>query len=111
MFLMVVLGKRKRTGDARGITDRKSAVMVFFPTSPHPQPADMNWSVVMYGFVTATLLVFYCTRAKHFYDGPVTTVVQQTTTGASENVETGVVVGPLARAKSRLRTPNNTRVL
>ncbi|KAM0714581.1 hypothetical protein Q7P37_009877 [Cladosporium fusiforme] len=52
-------------------------VMVFFPTSPHPQPADMNWSVVMYGFVTVVLLVFYFRHAKDFYDGPVKTVMQQ----------------------------------
>lgn len=111
MFLMLVLGKLMHTGNARSITDGILAVMMFFPTSPHPQPADMNWSVVMYGFVTVILLVFYFTRAKYFYDGPVKTVLQQWTTEASDNVETAVSVGHLDRAKSRLRIFNSTRVL
>lgn len=51
--------------------------MMFFPTTPNPRPADMNWSVVMYGFVTVVMLVFYFRRAKYIFDGPVTTVSSQ----------------------------------
>lgn len=64
--------------------------MMFFPTSPNPRPADMNWSVVMYGFVTIILLVFYFWRARHFYDGPVKTVRHQLNAEASERVEVTV---------------------
>ena len=67
-------------------------VMMFFPTTPHPQPADMNWSVVMYGAVTGVLLAFYFTRAKHFYQGPVTQVMSEETSG-SETHARGSVVG------------------
>jgi hypothetical protein len=51
--------------------------MMFVPTSPNPRPADMNWSVVMYAFVTIVFLVFYFTSAKHSYTGPVVDIRQQ----------------------------------
>ncbi|KAL1581939.1 hypothetical protein WHR41_09376 [Cladosporium halotolerans] len=60
-------------------------VMMFFPTTPKPEPADMNWSVVMYGFVTVTMLVFYFRRAKYIFDGPVTTVSSQWNTATSDD--------------------------
>lgn len=76
MFLAVVLGEFEYARHARRVTDRRFAVMMFFPTSPNPQLADMNWSVLMYGFVTVVLLVYYFARAKDFYTGPVTRVAQ-----------------------------------
>lgn len=53
--------------------------MMFFPTAPNPRPADMNWSVVMYGLVTMTLLGYYFTRGRCSYDGPVKIVLPRQT--------------------------------
>jgi hypothetical protein len=77
IFLAVVLGESKYSPHARSFTDRTSIVMMFFPTSPNPQLADMNWSVVMYGFVTVVLLVYYHKRGKYSYTMPVVVVAQQ----------------------------------
>jgi hypothetical protein len=65
--------------------------MMFFPTSPNPRPADMNWSVVMYGFVTIVSLVFYFTVAKHSYIGPVMDVRQQHTAEANPATPIGTL--------------------
>lgn len=73
---------------------------MFFPTSPNPRPAEMNWSVVMYGFVTIVLLVFYFTRARDSYEGPVKAVRRQLNEEASGNVEAAVPVGSSRCAKS-----------
>jgi len=70
--------------------DTRSAVMMFFPTSPNPRPADMNWSVVMYGFVTVVLLVYYFTGARSSYSGPVMAIAQ---------FPEGVTTGSIALSK------------
>jgi hypothetical protein len=96
MFLAVVLGESKYSRHARRITDRVSTVMMFFPTSPNPQLADMNWSVVMYGFVTVVLLVYYFKCGKKSYIGPVIIIEQQRqeASGTPEAVaSTGVLHG------------------
>lgn len=72
--------------------------MVFFPTSPKPQPADMNWSVLMYGFVTFVLLVYYYQRARHSYHGPVVTVKLQHTAEAS-SVATNIGTSPCEKRR------------
>lgn len=108
---MVVLGKHKYTEGASRGTNRASPVMMFFPTSPNPQPADMNWSVVMYGFVTIVLLVFYFTRARYSYKGPVVTVRQQLSEEASGNVEAAAPIRSLRCAKLLLKMFGKARAL
>lgn len=45
-------------------------VFSFFPTSPLPVPAEMNWNILIYGAVVLGSLLYYF-RAKHRYVGPV----------------------------------------
>lgn len=46
-------------------------VFVFFPATPDPTPASMNWASLMFGSVLIISFVWYLVRAKHEYDGPV----------------------------------------
>lgn len=46
-------------------------IFMFFPTAPHPAPASMNWSVVIYGFVVILFTVYFVVRGRHQYAGPV----------------------------------------
>lgn len=45
-------------------------VFAFFPTSPAPGGADMNWNILIYGAVVVGSLLYYL-RARHTYVGPV----------------------------------------
>lgn len=102
IFLAVVLGKQEQVGSATRVTDRPSTGMMFFPTSPNPRPADMNWSVVMYGCVTIVLLVYYFRSAKYSYHGPVTAVSHQWTIASAERVESAARDGARRRTVSKL---------
>lgn len=46
-------------------------VMCFFPASPHPTSAEMNWSVMIYGVVVIFALVYYAIQDRKVYAGPV----------------------------------------
>ncbi|KAK7737482.1 hypothetical protein SLS53_006555 [Cytospora paraplurivora] len=46
-------------------------VVSFFPTTPHPDAASMNWNILIYGVVAIMSVVFYFLRGRHQYDGPV----------------------------------------
>lgn len=46
-------------------------VLAFFPTTPLPDPASMNWNILIYGSVAVMSVVFYFLRGRHQYDGPV----------------------------------------
>lgn len=50
----------------------------FFPSAPHPAPADMNWASLMYGAVLIIAACWYVTRARIEYDGPVEYVRKET---------------------------------
>lgn len=49
-------------------------VMMFFPATPKPSPADMNWSVVIYSVVVLFALGYYRFIARYKYKGPVAVV-------------------------------------
>lgn len=46
-------------------------VFSFFPATPNPTPATMNWNILIYGVVVVFSLVFYLLRGRHRYVGPV----------------------------------------
>lgn len=46
-------------------------VMMFFPTAPHPEPASMNWSILIFGVVVIFAWTYYYFRARYRYQGPV----------------------------------------
>ncbi|EME87717.1 uncharacterized protein MYCFIDRAFT_75560 [Pseudocercospora fijiensis CIRAD86] len=46
-------------------------LFLFFPPLPHPDPATMNWAVLVYGVVIIFALVYYLIHGRHEYDGPV----------------------------------------
>ena len=44
---------------------------LFFPQVPHPDPADMNWAILVYGVVVIFAFTYYIFKGRHEYDGPV----------------------------------------
>lgn len=46
-------------------------VMLFFPAAPHPDGLSMNWSVLIYGIVVISSLIYYYLHGRHAYVGPV----------------------------------------
>ena len=47
-------------------------VMLFFPTTPHPNAAGMNWTILIYGFTwIVCLMYYYLGRGRNQYQGPV----------------------------------------
>jgi choline transport protein len=46
-------------------------VFSFFPGSPNPTAASMNWAILMYGAVMIFALLHYFISARYVYDGPV----------------------------------------
>lgn len=48
-----------------------SFIFAFFPGNPNPTPAQMNWSILMYGAVVIFALLHYFFQARRMYDGPV----------------------------------------
>jgi choline transport protein len=43
----------------------------FFPPTPKPVAANMNWSILIYGGVIIFALVWFVAKARHIYVGPV----------------------------------------
>ena len=46
-------------------------VLSFFPGNVNPTPAQMNWTIMMYGVVMVAALGHYYFKGRHVYDGPV----------------------------------------
>lgn len=46
-------------------------VVTFFPTSPKPEAATMNWNILVYGAVILFSVVYFIFRGRHRYVGPV----------------------------------------
>ena len=46
-------------------------ILAFFPSSPHPDAASMNWNILIYGAVILLSTVYYLFWGKKHYDGPV----------------------------------------
>jgi hypothetical protein len=44
---------------------------LFFPAAPHPTPAAMNWSCLIYAVVLMISLLYYFFIGRHTYEGPV----------------------------------------
>ncbi|KAJ9414804.1 amino acid/polyamine transporter I [Fusarium oxysporum] len=46
-------------------------VLAFMPGNPNPTASQMNWSILIYGTVALSSLVYYVFRGTHRYEGPV----------------------------------------
>jgi amino acid transporter len=46
-------------------------VLAFMPGNPNPTASQMNWSILIYGTVVLSSLVYYVFRGTHRYEGPV----------------------------------------
>lgn len=46
-------------------------IFAFFPGNPLPTPAQMNWTILIYGGVLVFALLHYVVKARHVYVGPV----------------------------------------
>ncbi|CAK3885212.1 amino-acid permease [Lecanosticta acicola] len=46
-------------------------LFLFFPAVPNPDPASMNWAILVYGVVTLFASTYYMLKGRHEYDGPV----------------------------------------
>jgi choline transport protein len=46
-------------------------VFSFFPGNVNPTPAQMNWTIMIYGVVMLAALGHYYFKGRHVYDGPV----------------------------------------
>lgn len=46
-------------------------ILAFFPSSPQPDAASMNWNILIYGAVILLSTVYYLFWGKKHYDGPV----------------------------------------
>lgn len=51
-----------------------SFVLSFFPISPNPDPADMNWAILLFGAVIVFATVYYHLSGKRHYVPPMTLV-------------------------------------
>lgn len=49
-------------------------IFTFFPTANHPAPVDMNWSIVVFGFVVLFAIFQYIVHGRRIYEAPVTQV-------------------------------------
>jgi amino acid transporter len=49
-------------------------VFTFFPTAANPTPVDMNWSILVFGFVVSFAIVQYLAHGRLVYQAPVTQV-------------------------------------
>ncbi|KAF2225599.1 amino acid/polyamine transporter I [Elsinoe ampelina] len=52
-------------------------VFLFFPPIPRPAPAEMNWTVLIYGVTLVGCLVFYMLVGRHRYQAPVALVKKE----------------------------------
>ncbi|KAL8629747.1 hypothetical protein Q9189_004541 [Teloschistes chrysophthalmus] len=52
-------------------------VMSFFPITPLPAPADMNWAIAIFVFVIAAAVINYVVSARKHYIAPVALVKEQ----------------------------------
>lgn len=48
-----------------------SFIFAFFPVSPNPDVAIMNWNILMYGVVIIGSVLYYFLKGRHHYVGPV----------------------------------------
>jgi choline transport protein len=46
-------------------------VMAFFPQATHPDPATMNWNVLVFGVIVIFSMIYFLARGRHRYAGPV----------------------------------------
>lgn len=49
-------------------------VFSFFPTTNHPDAADMNFAIAIYGGVIIIAMAYYAIHGRKTYKGPVTRV-------------------------------------
>lgn len=45
-------------------------VFTLFPGVPNPSPADMNWGVLLFGFMVAFATIYYIVVGRHVYISP-----------------------------------------
>lgn len=46
-------------------------IMTFFPQSPHPGVASMNWNILVFGTIVVFSTIFFVVVGRHRYAGPV----------------------------------------
>jgi len=46
-------------------------ILCFFPGSPNPTPAMMNWTILIYGVIMIAALGHFWFKGRFVYDGPV----------------------------------------
>lgn len=51
-----------------------SIIFTFFPTANNPTPVDMNWSILVFGFVVIFAIIQYLVHGRRIYEAPVTQV-------------------------------------
>ena len=49
-------------------------VFLFFPSVPNPDPASMNWGILIYGVAVLFAIGYYFFIARHVYEGPVSKI-------------------------------------
>ncbi|KAJ5726882.1 hypothetical protein N7493_005909 [Penicillium malachiteum] len=68
-------------------------VLSMFPTSgPNPSPANMNYTVVINGFVWIGCIVYYFLFARHWFTGPKMTVQEGESTGSDNSIPDSVTL-------------------
>ncbi|KAJ5101344.1 hypothetical protein NUU61_003566 [Penicillium alfredii] len=62
-------------------------VLSMFPTTgPNPSPSDMNYTIVINGFVWIGCMVYYFFFARHWYSGPQLTVDETRSTDSDNTI-------------------------
>lgn len=68
-------------------------VLSMFPTGgPNPSPADMNYTIVINGFVWAGCMAYYFFFARHWFTGPRMTVDDNNSTKSDNGAPNSVVL-------------------
>ncbi|KAJ6076047.1 hypothetical protein N7499_008028 [Penicillium canescens] len=66
-------------------------VLSMFPTAgPNPSPSNMNYTIVINGFVWAGCMIYYFIFARHWYTGPQMTVGENASTVSNNTIGSSV---------------------
>ncbi|OGE56662.1 hypothetical protein PENARI_c003G02688 [Penicillium arizonense] len=69
-------------------------VLSMFPTEgPNPSPSNMNYTIVINGFVWAGCMIYYFIFARHWYTGPQMTVGENASTLSNNTIGSSLAAG------------------
>ncbi|KAJ5216735.1 uncharacterized protein N7469_011600 [Penicillium citrinum] len=69
-------------------------ILSMFPTTgPNPSPADMNYTIVINGFVWAGCMTYYFLFARRWFTGPRMTVDDNISTNSDNEISGSVAIG------------------